>query len=125
MIVTVTFHFSFPNNRIKTLQGSNLKDISFEGSTNTKREEYTFQAEYQSKKEGLFRKNVAERLRGQIRRNPSITKCIFKCDLIPNYQVALREEFNRKLTSEHARKLAVEVSLLARRRFKNPNAFND
>lgn len=122
MFVTVTFHFSFPNNRIRISNGSNIKDISFESSQNTKYEEYTFIEEYHLKKEGLFRKRVKERLQGHIRRSPSITKCIFKCDLAPN-QVVLDEEFNHKLTDGLIRKLAVEISLKARRRYKNPRAF--
>lgn len=123
MIVSLTFHFSFSNNRRKILQGGNIKKISFEGSINTKQEEYSFKQEYHSNKEGLFRKKIAERLVEQIRRNPSIKKCIFKCSIAPNTNIILEDEFNRKLTKEHARRLAVEISLRARRRFKNPKAF--
>lgn len=122
MRVTVTFYFSFPNNRIRISGGTNIKCISFESSPNTKQEEYTFIEEYHLKKEGFFRKRVKERLQGHIRRSPSITSCVFKCDLVPT-QVTLNEEFNRKLTEVLIRKLAVEISLKARRRYKNPKAF--
>ncbi|MFT3911436.1 MAG: hypothetical protein QM737_18580 [Ferruginibacter sp.] len=124
MLVIVTFHFSFYNNRPKTIPGGNLKNIPSEGSINQKNEEYSLREKYDIANEISFRKNIERALGKYVRRSPSINKCIFKCDTVPNRHAILGNEFNRKLTKEHSRKLSKEISDRARRRFQNPNAFN-
>ncbi len=124
MIVKVEIHFSFPNKRLlKSGSFTNIKEVKKESSINSKYEAHFISENYFANKESVFIKAVKKYLCKYVRRSPSIKKCIFSCEFVPNSKIALRDEFNRKLTAILAALISSEVALMARRRFKNPKGF--
>src|SRR5437868_6281002 len=102
MRVTVTFFFSFPNYRLKrTHNSTNIKGISQESSINRKTEAYTFTKQYTTKNEISFRQSLESGLTKYVRESPSVTKCKFECDYVPDNKLFLPKKFNRKLTPAH------------------------
>jgi hypothetical protein len=121
MLVTVQFFFSFPNLRLRSPSPGNIRKVRHEGSINHKVETYNYEDVFSGEAEALFKCKLENYLLRIIRRNPSLKKCIFLCDLIPDRKIPLNTKFNKKMTEVNVKEITIEIAGMARRRWQNPS----